>query len=334
MKHIIKQSCIILFILIAPNIFSQEDDLLPNKQGVFKVVDWGVHKGSGGAYSKTEISANYKKLVDLTEIIHKNPVMNPPRGFECRATLYGSTYDKRDCYGIPCDISFQFCYFYKNQKNGKEETATIEPPDWHIKVNMLPKFHSNKFSMPAFKPVNEKIKPGFNYEKWKEVGEKLHNIYDIPEKETIARGIDRYEKETVVIYNPDRPPFWLPVTIRELFTLALDYYKLHWDEVQDDLMIPFIEADYELFTEKERDMYAYKSTIEGIGRGNFGFCTDSTQSPVVRINPEYWNKNLPRSAIQIISFNYLDNKDFYMNPYIRKFLEALDIKSLSVIIDK
>ena len=333
MNYIIRLSCVIFFTFLASDIFAQEEDLLPNKQGVFKVVDWGVHRASGSDFTKIETAANYKKLVALTEIIHKNPVMNSPMGFECRATLYSSSYDRRDCFGIPCDLSFQFCYFYKNQKTGKELTATIEPPSWKIKVNMLPKFNSDMFSLSTPKPVGEQTKPGFNYERWNKVGEKLHNIYNIPKKETIARGIDRYEKETVVIYNPDRPPFWMPITIRELFTLALDYYKLHWDQAQSDVWVNLIEADYNMFSEKERDMHAYRSTIQGIARGSFGYCTDSTQSQVVRLNPEYWNKKLPRSAIQIISFSLLDDKNFYGNRYIKKFLEALDIKSLSPIID-
>jgi len=38
-------------------------------------------------------------------------------------------------------------------------------------------------------------------------------------KETIGKGIDRYNRETVIIYNPDRPAYWLPVSIREAFRL-------------------------------------------------------------------------------------------------------------------
>ena len=46
-----------------------------------------------------------------------------------------------------------------------------------------------------------------------------------PEKETIGRGIDVYGGECYVIYNPDRPPYWLPVTVKEAFNAMKDVYK-------------------------------------------------------------------------------------------------------------
>jgi hypothetical protein len=45
----------------------------------------------------------------------------------------------------------------------------------------------------------------------------------------------------------------------------------------------------------------------------------------VKVNPDYWNRALPKSAIQIINFNSIQRKD-----YLRKLMEEyLDNNSIS-----
>jgi hypothetical protein len=68
--------------------------------------------------------------------------------------------------------------------------------------------------------------------------------------------------------------------------------------------------------------------------------------PVVRLNPEYWNKKLPRSSIQILVFNRLTDTTRYTKKKeeslklgapgysLDRFLEAFDITTLVPAIDK
>ena len=52
---------------------------------------------------------------------------------------------------------------------------------------------------------------------------------------------------------------------------------------------------------------------------------DSIFPRIVKVNPEYWNRELPPSAIQIINFNSIQRKD-----YLRKLMEEyLDNNSIS-----
>ena len=37
---------------------------------------------------------------------------------------------------------------------------------------------------------------------------------------------------------------------------------------------------------------------------------DSIFPRIVKVNPDYWNRELPRSAIQIINFNSIQRKDY------------------------
>ncbi len=37
---------------------------------------------------------------------------------------------------------------------------------------------------------------------------------------------------------------------------------------------------------------------------------DSIFPRIVKVNPEYWNRDLPKSAIQLINFNSIQNKEY------------------------
>jgi len=66
----------------------------------------------------------------------------------------------------------------------------------------------------------------------------------------------------------------------------------------------------------------------------------------MRANPAYWNKHLPRSAIQILSFYYPADRDFlrkekeehlkdnFGSYHISRFVETLDFSVFPGLIDK
>jgi len=68
--------------------------------------------------------------------------------------------------------------------------------------------------------------------------------------------------------------------------------------------------------------------------------------PVDRVNPAYWNKNLSRSDIQILSFFYPDYFNFLRKEkeeklknsegtyHINRFVDELDINTLAPSIDR
>jgi hypothetical protein len=112
-----------------------------------------------------------------------------------------------------------------------------------------------------------------------------------------------------------------------------------------DIMTQMMEAEYAQISETERDGWAYHNTYDE--RCTFLKITPvSGLQPVVRLNPEYRNKKLPRSAIQILTFNRLTNTDRYTRAKeewlkngspgysLERFLEAFDINTLAPAIDK
>ena len=102
-----------------------------------------------------------------------------------------------------------------------------------------------------------------------------------------------------------------------------------------------VEKQFSQYTEAEKDGFAYrggKDIIYKIG-------TEKNEFPVLIPNPEYWNRNLPRSAIQFITIEIPDdatikqklektlkNNDGYY--YVYKLFSELDLNSLLPVIDK
>ncbi len=163
-------------------------------------------------------------------------------------------------------------------------------------------------------------------------------------KETLVPGIDIYADETVFIYNSERPDYWLPVTIKEVFEAWLEYYKYEPNKYTSDLTLKILQEQYTKFSEEEKNKPAYYG-----GRGSVPLLTVDvavSDKQLMRHNPKYWNKNLSRSDIQILSFDVLKDRERYRkeakeqlknddgNYHVSRFLEALDLESLLVIIDE
>lgn len=60
-------------------------------------------------------------------------------------------------------------------------------------------------------------------------------------------------------------------------------------------------------------------------KGNIGATTDPSWPLIVRANPDYWNKSLPRSAVQLLSFTLSTDRKYLKN----RRDEALQNNSIS-----
>jgi hypothetical protein len=324
-------------------VHAQDYPLIPDHPGTFEVIDWGVYTHYDCGFTKAETTANYQKILGITELVLKNPVFTDQKGFNCWVYVFAKNCPEKPGYGIPCRLRFDFGDWFMDK--GKEKVYKIEPPGWSVEVNSLENVFGGNYSLGASKP-SDTPKEGFNFEKWKSVNDKLHDCIYIPgQKEELGNGIDRYASELIVVHNPERPPYYLPVKFRELAEWMIEYWRLHPDRYQSDLMTGMLEAEYARFSENERDGLAYNNTYDE--RCPFLKITPIPgPQPVVRLNPEYWNKKLPRSAIQILTFNRLADSRRYTNQKeewlkngspgysLNRFLEALDINILAPAIDK
>lgn len=281
-----KSVLMLILILVSPIvIFAQKQPPRFDKPGTFTILSRTNYTLPECGFTKAEMTANLQKITELINTIHKtNLVLRNIVGFEGRARIYNTMNCKEyGGYGVPSRISFEFCTWYIG-RSGKEELGTIEPPEWSIFINKIlpnsPQFSasgtSDRFSIPA-------------------------------KKETIEPGLDVYGDECFVIYNPDRPPYWLPLTVKEAFEAWIDVWKNETDKTKSAPMLDIIEKKYAAIPKSDLNKPAY----DGGPWPTAEYNPDSESSPIMHVNPEYWDKSLPKSAIQLIYFRSVPNKDYY-----------------------
>lgn len=322
---------------------AQDYPLLTEHPGAFKLIDWGVYTHYSCGYTKTETTINYQKIKALTEVVRRNPVFINQKGFDCETYVYAKNCPDKNGYGIPSELSFGFCGYYSNK--GKVSISRIEPPSWKVKVNDLNSFTGRSYGQGASKPT-EPTKPGFDFARWNAVNDRLSECFSFPgPREVLDNGIDRYSSELIVVYNPDRPPYFLPVTFRELAENTIAYWKLHPYKEEAELALKMVEDEYARIPESERDGWAYNNTYDP-RIALLGVTPIPGPQPVVRINPAYWNRKLPRSSIQFLTFYRLADTQRYAREtaealkhqstgyHLSRFLEALDITLFRDVIER
>jgi hypothetical protein len=206
---------------------------------------------------------------------------------------------------------------------------------------MTDKFCSNGFNVSDFSNAYNPTNPDFSEKGANASTVALRELFFLPGvKEEVSPGIDRYG-DNLILFNPDRPEYWNQVTIREVFRLLMDYWKQVPDKIQVETIIPMLENEFSNFTEIEKDGFAYFGSQESISRMG----SSKNETPVMRPNPEYWNRKLPRSAIQFMWLEIpkkeevkrkleenLKAEDGYY--YVYRLLDELDVNTLLPAIEK
>jgi hypothetical protein len=300
---------------------AQDSQYLPDKPGKF-ILQNKLNKCQG-----FDLASFSKNLTSIAEWIHKNDsIVNLPIGFDASVSLSGNSCDKItriEDYGIQSRINFSFHYFYV--ENGVSLTAT----DWaahgtEILINNPINLISTRFTEtgsltddpPRLKQPLEKALE--NLQKYYTTNPVLIEI--APGVRLFAPG-SGWAKGSLLIFNPDRPDIWIPVTVKEIMTSKLAYYKIkqeidsikyektlaEWAKLNfrpDQVMRPnqynVIKKEYENFSTEELDLLAYSSPQSGISTIN----ARGEGSAVVRFNPDCWDRTLPLTSVQFMSFDY------------------------------
>ena len=323
---------------------AQQTLLQRDKPGTFKLKDSGVYGECLDSYYKTckytteEQKLNRQKLENLVSVLRQTPMLAEPKGFDEEVLLLNGGCDSKFGYGIPASVKFLFKDWFT--VDGKLVQATIEPPQWMMEVNQLTAHYGAGNDYKNTGP-SEPTNPAYNEAKREAVCLKLNEFfYPQGDKETLARGIDRYN-DMLVFYNPERPKYWIQVTLREVFELIFEYTRLDPDLAAVDPVMKIMKEEYSRFSETEKNSFAYfgnPGTISNIG-------TNDSQLPLLKPNPDYWNRNLDRTAIQFMTMEippkeeverlmdqYLNNEDGTYYEYLMMY--QLDIYSLIQLIEK
>ncbi len=238
-----------------------------------------------------ELTAFRKKIGDVVEFLHQNPLTKEPIGF--KATVKGSIWtDMYEYRKHPVlwkqlspqgEIILQFCPIYKNKTTGKLYENCIEVSHLDVLLNDL---NSTTGGFNTYKKGNEFIR-----------------VFQSPVVyKTYAPGVVAYENGTVIISNPDRP-YWIPLTIREYFELEIKFWEEQAVKDGNTYALDFAKRDYAAFTPEELDMTAYVGA-----QTNFSMILATTRpsdKKWMKLNLDYFDKTLPRNALQLITIHTL-----------------------------
>lgn len=293
----------LIFILSFSAKSQKPSDFLPEKPG-----KWSYRNNVTS--TEAEYIAYKKTMASLAEWFHQNiPMLATPKGYDLLVTTYGQfdKYYKMDkCnYGLRAEMHFSFQLIYSN--GGK---WIIEPPAYSFDINDTETGHSSGGKVSWFdeskdEPALEKVINA--------AAVKMNEIFPVFELiRQIGPGIDLYREAEgaaphhVVIYDTEKPSYWLPVTVKELAGLYIEYYSLFKKNEIDRLLFEELKKEIANIPPEELNVQAFLGH-----ESNIVFRINGRKEglPLMRFNPDYWDRTRPTSDIQIMTFYYpqMDN---------------------------
>jgi len=302
------------------NSYAQPSQFQADKPGKY-VLQNKLNKCTG-----IDVTTLTTSLTTISEWIRQNdPILNMPVGNDARVTFSGNLCDKRlkeEDYGIQCQIYFAFHDFYL--ENGVSCTATGNTAHGTgFLINSPIRLISSQFTETGFQT-------GDPAQLKQSLGKALENLgkyYAVaPVIKEIAPGVTHYagtasHAENILVFNPSRPNFWIPVTVKEIMEAKLAYYHVkqeidsinyektlaEWAKLNfkpDKEMRPDLykrmKKELENFTDEELNRPAYSNSQSGISTIN----ARGEGRPVMKFNPLCWDRTLPATSVQFISIEY------------------------------
>jgi len=278
-------------------------EFLPDKPG-----KWILN-----SYSFTNGDAFHQNAKTLAEWFHNQvPIMANPKGFDLEVDLTGYWNDKYSLqpgnYGRRGELNFNFQLF--SNKGGK---WTVEPPHWSFDMNNTETGHSTNSNLPGWDNTKD---PESLENPMNKAAADLNDLFRVfPFVREIAPGVKLYGGGNLVVFNPARPPFWIPVTVREVAEMKQAYYSLI--EVH---LLPYLKEEIAKLTEKEMNAPAFSGNEELFVLNVHPVLEDQdkeTGGQLMRFNPEYWDRSLPPAAIQFMTFYYPERSQLETDEFFK-----------------
>lgn len=259
----------------------------------------------------------------IAEWFHQNiPLLSKPIGFDM--SVYVSRgWDEHyrlspSNYGLTGYIHFSFHLFAKDGTSWKAELPS-ESYYNYPNINRLAYYLGGpigQFDYFDYMKHESKLEKAIN-----EAASKLDEFMVIlPFNKELYPGVHLYDvngkANCIVVFNPERPDYLIPVTLRELTTAYLKYYSFFTKLEYEKMILDELKKEIANFSEDELDGPAYAGHPTNIV---IRHSSDKRNLPIMRLNPEYWDKSLPPSAIQIMQFGYGQISEEEMNNHYEKF---------------
>ncbi|MEI7638011.1 MAG: hypothetical protein WCJ37_11950 [Syntrophus sp. (in: bacteria)] len=282
----------LLFFILMPVwcIAQKSAEFLPEKPG-----KWILNQ-----YSINEADAFQKNVKTLAEWFHQNTaVMTNPKGFDLWVYYTGYWNDRYKLqpgnYGRRGVLNFDFRMFLSGGGQRK-----VEPPHWSFDINNTETGHGTNSNLPGWDNTKD---PASLEKPMDKAAADLNNLFRVFSfVKDIAPGVRLYGGGNLIVFNPDRPPFWLPVTVRQVADMKMAYYSLI--EVH---LLPYLKEEIAKLSEAELNAWAYSGNQELFVLNVHPELEDKSKEDggqMMRFNPEHWDRSLPPTAIQFMTLYY------------------------------
>lgn len=289
---------------------------LPDKPGTWKY-DYNIQ-------AKTAGEIQFKKNnAALAEWFHQHiPLFTQPKGYNLWAVSTGAWNDHYKLssanYGMRAEMDFYFHMFISDGTIWKAELP--EACYYRFDVNNTqggPINYHGQFPYFDYLKDDPKLEKAINT-----AASKLDDIKILsPFSKELAPGVHVYEtpggkNSSLVVFNPARPNWYVPVTVKELADIYLEYYSLYQKLEIDRMVLQELKNEIAAIPADELNEQAYTGHNSNIA---FRFNGRKQGLPMVRFNPEYWDRSLPPSAIQFMTFWYPQRTESEMAEHYEQF---------------
>jgi hypothetical protein len=225
-------------------------------------------------------------------------------------------------YGYIGEINFRLCPWYNSK--GKIYKQTIEPPRVSVYINQIVPLMRSAFNVGG--PEDPEIKKA----------EILVNEICKPDKiRELGPGVTLYDA-ALVVGKPGRT-LYLPCSVEEAYKRLIAFYELaSRKEPAYKVMLDGIRQELSGVTAAQLKSPAF------FGGMFSGITAEANEAPLYLFNNDYFDKNKPKTAVQLIVFPidadyFRKEPDFAPNSVghlrINQFLHSLDMAALADFID-
>ena len=321
---------ILLFPFLSFTVTAQDPLPIPDKDGTWS---YGyLNDENTKMYSREfgmtpdEIVVFRQKLDNIVNVLHQNPIMANPKGFDPTVEsrpLYPHGFKNHvQNYGYIGEINFRLCPWFNSK--GKVYKQTIEPPRVSLYINNIMLLKHSAFN--AGGPEDPEITKA----------EILVNEICKPDKiRELGPGVTLYDA-AIVVGKPGKS-LYLPCSVEEAYKRLIAFYELASKKKPAyQVMLDGIRQEFTGLTVTQLKSPAY------FGGMFSGITAEPNDAPLFLFNNNYFNRSQSKTAVQLVIFPidadyFRKESDFVPNSlgYLRinQFLHSLDPVELVKLID-
>ena len=300
---------LILVLSFSLGCFSQETEDLSTYRGKWVVTDynksyeWFAERFyKMNASELTKYHATTEKLLTYlgSQAVAQNPVGVT---LEVKSRTTYNHYDHelypvKPTERVKAEVFVPFCSLFL--KNGKVEAACDEVPYIDVITN----------------DEREVFESGMNYDQLddKQAVNQYKEMFYLPGKLLdLGSGVSLYNwyyKNRLVVARSDRP-LWLPVTNREYIERTMIYYKASLKEGKiNQMAMDLLIAEIASIPPEIMSLPCYVDRNAGLTLTEIVVNGQVSEFPVYKLNPDYFDKTLPRTAVQLVTMTIEGHADF------------------------